>query len=360
MSGESFYCLMRFYQILYERLKKAKAVMETHVDDAAARRMKFSPTPSETEEKLDYDWVKNTVYALINNEIDISAYEDDLRKAMGTEAYSLFTVDKLLSQMVKLLQGMVNDPNTLRIASLYLAYRDILTTRAAVDSYEKECRTIVGDAMHFRIRWDLRSRELTIRMVTPADYWHTTPPEDRPVMTACDGEVLKYCLSYMGPYTLVSDHINFATQIPDPRHATAAIVPYVGELAGDRPVRFLRRNRRRVRRRDGDYPPRSDSAVPPAKERRHHYKDANIAMHNGLCCRMPLHSYRLAYVPNTHDVLLRPRHRKRAAERGAAGEAKRLRRFQHWLSMRLVDAERQPFLRPIVPIKEEADTTMRD
>ena len=38
-------------------------------------------------------------------------------------------------------------------------------------------------------------------------------------MTACDGEVLKYCLSYMGPYTLVSDHINFATQIPDPRHA---------------------------------------------------------------------------------------------------------------------------------------------
>ena len=27
-------------------------------------------------------------------------------------------------QMVKLLQGMVNDPNTLRIASLYLAYRD--------------------------------------------------------------------------------------------------------------------------------------------------------------------------------------------------------------------------------------------
>ena len=30
-------------------------------------------------QKLDYDWVKNTVYALINNEIDISAYEDDLR-----------------------------------------------------------------------------------------------------------------------------------------------------------------------------------------------------------------------------------------------------------------------------------------
>ena len=29
---------------------QAKAVMEMHVDDAAARRMKFSPTPSETEE----------------------------------------------------------------------------------------------------------------------------------------------------------------------------------------------------------------------------------------------------------------------------------------------------------------------
>jgi hypothetical protein len=66
-----------------------------------------------------YQHFLTALYGLINGSMDPSKYEDECRELMGTGAYLLFTMDRLITHAVKQLSSMVHDPSMSKLRSLW-------------------------------------------------------------------------------------------------------------------------------------------------------------------------------------------------------------------------------------------------
>ena len=59
------------------------------------------------------------LFSLLDQEIDNNKFEDELRVLLGTSSYSLFTMDKLVCQLVKQCQILMQDEVCMSLLSLY-------------------------------------------------------------------------------------------------------------------------------------------------------------------------------------------------------------------------------------------------
>jgi hypothetical protein len=84
-----------------------------------------------------YAQFQAVLIALLDASIDASKFEDECRRLLGTGAYLLFTLDKVIAQVVRQLNVMVADP---------------LTTKLRVCAPELLDRATVGDGRDLRVR----------------------------------------------------------------------------------------------------------------------------------------------------------------------------------------------------------------
>ncbi|RLN32219.1 hypothetical protein BBJ28_00005178, partial [Nothophytophthora sp. Chile5] len=113
------YAFLRLYQMLHNRLErafdlceKAKRSRNRRTINPAARALAHahhSLAASAKEKTGDYQTFLSKLYALIDGSVDSSKYEDCCRSLMGSTSYFLFTMDKLVTLVLKQMQHLAND-----------------------------------------------------------------------------------------------------------------------------------------------------------------------------------------------------------------------------------------------------------
>eukprot|EP01132_Coremiostelium_polycephalum_P002155 gene2155-2654_t len=135
----------KLYQILYERLYKAKELAESakkahwtskpnvqrffrNLNNSSSNDQNESvdggddsgtTQESELNEQERYDRFKCCLMELIDGNTDQSHYEDSCRSYLGISSYVLFTLDKLINQLTRQLQALLQSENCLKLLYLF-------------------------------------------------------------------------------------------------------------------------------------------------------------------------------------------------------------------------------------------------
>eukprot|EP01102_Stenamoeba_stenopodia_P018355 TRINITY_DN6714_c0_g1_i2.p1 TRINITY_DN6714_c0_g1~~TRINITY_DN6714_c0_g1_i2.p1 ORF type:complete len:975 (+),score=235.58 TRINITY_DN6714_c0_g1_i2:41-2965(+) len=104
--NNAFYIFFRLYQILYDRIAKAKEMAKNSQREEGDRPSvqvllgKAKSKQGEKKEDLFQTFLRN-VRSLLSGELEQTKFEDDCRETFGISSYPLFTLDKLISQLSK-------------------------------------------------------------------------------------------------------------------------------------------------------------------------------------------------------------------------------------------------------------------
>jgi len=170
-ANESLYVLMRLYQILYDRLKSARVCA---VQKAAEARGGGATAPSAAEgSSLEWSESAEGIHNqflelatdLIEGRSDPGDYEDSTRQCLGTAAYQLFTLDKLVNRIVKQMQAVLTEESSSRLVDLW-KYENSRTVRVNDPVHYANARVVLGDDPCFRIE-HLGDRRLTMQLMEP-------------------------------------------------------------------------------------------------------------------------------------------------------------------------------------------------
>ncbi|CAN4124323.1 unnamed protein product [Withania somnifera] len=252
--NDSFYVLFRLHQTLYERLQKAKL----H-SSSSEHRWRVSNAINPTE---SYSRFRSALYNLLDGSSDNTKFEDDCRAIIGAQSYLLFTLDKLIYKIVKLLQTIASDELESKLLQLY-AYEISRKSSTFSDVvYHENVRALVHDETIYRIACSSQPTRLSIQLM---DYVY-----DKPEVSA------------------VSMDPNFAAYLSN---ELLSVIPQK-ENSGV----FLTRNKRKFGVRD-------ETFTSEAME--------GLKIFNGLECKIACSSSKVSYVLDTEDFLVRSRKRRR-------------------------------------------------
>jgi len=100
--NNTFYIFFRLLQILYERLFKAKEFSkEQQLNSQFAFLLNPNKDKKFNEDKDKFQAFLKLLNSLLSGQKEQSVYEDDCRSFFGVQTYILFTLDKLIAQLVK-------------------------------------------------------------------------------------------------------------------------------------------------------------------------------------------------------------------------------------------------------------------
>lgn len=158
----------------------AKALEKTKSDDAlkntaytkfAKANPRFSGQEAPTSEFL-YDSMLELCEKLFGSEIDQPTFEDGNRALFGNQAYHIFTIDKLLSSLVKTVWSLIDSNRETYAANgeifkLLVDDRRYPTTAQAQQvSYRMNAELAAGSDEHlYRIEWLPRRHQLTFQLL---------------------------------------------------------------------------------------------------------------------------------------------------------------------------------------------------
>ncbi|RHY64123.1 hypothetical protein DYB34_006257, partial [Aphanomyces astaci] len=126
--SEAAYVFVRLYHVLYSRLEQARELCEKAkrnrnrrtINPAAAMLAHAHHVAEVDTQTGDYEAFMSKLYALID-QLSLAAcrYEDCCRSLMGSSSYFLFTMDKLVTLLLKQMQHMATDDACQKLAALY-------------------------------------------------------------------------------------------------------------------------------------------------------------------------------------------------------------------------------------------------
>lgn len=291
--GTSFYIFYRLYQTLYERValavQLARAPREKFVvvEPPKADSMQISKEKEQADrEKKEADAKKDRykefvklLYSFVSNTVDQNKFEDELRDLLGIQAFPLYTLDKLVVQLVKQIQSILSDDVSGKLLALY-AYEEARQSGFLENIYNANALEILGEERCFKFEYELapNAGQLGISLLDSVN-------QPRYLELSFNKE--KW-----------SQYVDTYAQ---------------GDTTNDVDVRkhriFLLRNKKK-------------NANPKVME--------NVSLSNGLECKICLTTFKLFYVEETEDFF----HRRRPARPAAAVQASRQKRqdkFHAWL-----------------------------
>ncbi|GMH01660.1 hypothetical protein Nepgr_003499 [Nepenthes gracilis] len=250
--NDRFYVLFRLHRMLYERMLSAK------INSFSAEKNRRST--NDTDPTDLYSRFMDALRNLLHGTSDNSKFEDDCRATIGTQSYLLFTLDKLIYELVKQLQIVAADEMDKRLLQLY-AYENSRKTGRFYDLvYHENARVLLHDDNIYCIECDsISPTHLSIKLMENR--------HDKPEVTAVS----------MNPIFSAYLHDEFLTILPD---------------KNEKPGIFLNRNKNKYA--CGDELP---TTCPAAME--------GLQVANGLECKIACNSSKVSYVLDTEDYLQR-------------------------------------------------------
>ncbi|OZJ02279.1 hypothetical protein BZG36_05062 [Bifiguratus adelaidae] len=178
--SNTWYCAIRLIRVVYERLKEIKGIADEML--ANPKRVKrqnqnalelaltanqFAHIEKDLLSGQYYEGVLDLIDKLYEDEIDQQNFEDLTRYIFGTKAYILFTVEKVVHQLVKQLQFLINDPKCAQTLEMFFAFEQQQdTSRQTLNVYRKKVEELVGQEDNvYRISYSDREQVLYIQMM---------------------------------------------------------------------------------------------------------------------------------------------------------------------------------------------------
>lgn len=139
--NKPYYVFFRLHQFLYERMSTAKSLTGKKHGRSSGKSKSLPITPEGR-----YKNFKQMMYQLLDGEMDSSRFEDECRILLGASSYVLFTIDKLVSQVVQQVQSILQNPICMQLLSLY--QYEYCRSRSSATPVP-EMSSIVGDSPMF-------------------------------------------------------------------------------------------------------------------------------------------------------------------------------------------------------------------
>ncbi|GAA6019428.1 hypothetical protein JCM10207_001383 [Rhodosporidiobolus poonsookiae] len=337
-ANSTLYNLLRLFQILQHRLallRSSAAVLATpppqepitpaHVPSLSMKLSYAPPTGDAwtSAAELYYQRALAICEKFFESEIDQATFEEALRRIMATQGYVLFTVDKILASILKLSLTATTDGKTRDLVNLLRNDRSHLErgTHSQQMAYRTEAESVLAnDDNFYRIEWAPNpvSADEAVGGATPIDGnlrfqlmgKETVGPEDLPTL---EREWAKYVKGYVK-----------LDKTPD--------------LPLEPQTPYLPRNLRQL----GIPPPADAAASRPSLPR-------DLLVQSGLQTRICLRSYKLFFVAETEDVLVRlpsiPQEGEKVdsaadkADKRKLVRARKAERVERWLEKRKAELE---------------------
>ncbi|KAL7684976.1 putative transcriptional regulatory protein Sin3 [Plasmopara halstedii] len=163
------YAFVRLYQILHNRLEraydlceKAKRNRNRRTINPAARALAHAhhSLTASKEKAGDYQAFVSKLFSLIDGSVDNTKYEDSCRSLMGSTSYFLFTMDKLVAQVLKQMQHLANDDVCQELIKAFVEIQseqksisDPADAEAKAIAYLNKTKTIFEGEGAFRIEF---------------------------------------------------------------------------------------------------------------------------------------------------------------------------------------------------------------
>ncbi|KAJ3140366.1 Transcriptional regulatory protein sin3 [Physocladia obscura] len=110
------------------------------------------------------------VHDLFASKIESVEFEDRVRGLFGAAAFSSYTIDKLVQQIVKQIQTIVQDPVSMDLVELYFRDRDKPVSSARQESvYRLNAERLCEDDNMYRLEYHIAPRVLTFQLLTKED-----------------------------------------------------------------------------------------------------------------------------------------------------------------------------------------------
>jgi paired amphipathic helix protein Sin3a len=153
--NEPLFVLFRLHYILFERLKIARKCAETKAIEEA------------NDKKQIHEQFIDMARDLIEGTLDASVYEDDCRALLGTGAYQLFTLDKLVQKLVRHFHSCLTEEISARLIDLY-KYENARGTQSNIDGvYYANARIVLGDEPAIRFERRVSDGAVLVQYLEP-------------------------------------------------------------------------------------------------------------------------------------------------------------------------------------------------
>jgi hypothetical protein len=167
--SNAYYVFFRLHQFLYERLATAK-----NLAYKSRRTSSKKKVPVTGDDR--YARFCSLLNELVDGEgLEANKFEDELRNLLGASSYILFTIDKLISQLVKQSLALINSEVSLQLLSLYeyeLKRSKIAGACMSLESsaqycrmYHSNCQAILADNNCVQIEYFLDTHELGLGLI---------------------------------------------------------------------------------------------------------------------------------------------------------------------------------------------------
>lgn len=127
------YIFFRLHHTLYWRFVLARRLANESLDKVPTDVHPMKQFDEEDDEsdafktidtsKPVYKSFLSQLYALMDGSIDNARYEDVCRQLLSNKAYFVYTLDKVIQQLIKCLQSMANDENVTKLVGIFMHHR---------------------------------------------------------------------------------------------------------------------------------------------------------------------------------------------------------------------------------------------
>ncbi|ORY94197.1 hypothetical protein BCR43DRAFT_507394 [Syncephalastrum racemosum] len=170
----TFYCLLRLYQVLYTRLLKMKTLDKALRADARKGKKvngvaKYLGLYSSRFDDIDvsegyYSALLNMIDRFFDGEMEQIQFEESVRYLFVTDGYLLFTVDKITQSLVKQIQNVSSDHQSINLLRLF---RDNVQRHERMASYRSDALSnINSDENVFLISFNTDTRQMTMLLLS--------------------------------------------------------------------------------------------------------------------------------------------------------------------------------------------------
>ncbi|GJN87300.1 hypothetical protein Rhopal_000248-T1 [Rhodotorula paludigena] len=183
-ANSTFYCLVRVFHQIYHRLLAFKQLAaDLAATESQSRRLNplgvdlglSQPVPTvdtgDSPAEHYYEHMLELAEKLFDGDIDQQTFEEQLRYMAGIRSYPLFTIDKLVSTVIKHIHTVNSDGRCQDVVALLEKDRARATTTPRQQiAYRMEVESVLGqDDNLYRMEWFPDAQALTIQLLGKED-----------------------------------------------------------------------------------------------------------------------------------------------------------------------------------------------
>ncbi|OBZ86626.1 Paired amphipathic helix protein Sin3b [Choanephora cucurbitarum] len=171
----NYYCLVRLYHVLFERLYRLKSL-----SDQIKANPSLGKRCNTTAKELDlittrfddidlsngyYEAAIEIMDRFFKGEYDQNTFEENLRYVFGIDAYIVFTVDKVLQSLIKQIQTVWSDKKSIQLLTYYQEFKHP-TDGVTMMSYHDKVIDLLGThETIYQIDIDQETKKTTIYLL---------------------------------------------------------------------------------------------------------------------------------------------------------------------------------------------------